>query len=402
MKIGIDVAEVSRLRSAVEKNPAFLERVFTPSEILYFSKSGIKWDSLAGNYAVKEAYSKYVGTGIGEIAFKDIELCHNEKGAPYLLIKNEKSSASVSITHTKDFAIAIVCGGEKRARKHSEYIKDLLPKRDDDANKSQCGRVFILAGSKGMIGAATFSAMGALRSGAGLVTVGTADTEQSVLATKLTEAMTVGFVSVSGQVGIFDKYKIKEMAEKSDAFVIGPGMGRRAETQKLILWLIENVSAPMIIDADGLNALSLNIDILKSRKAITILTPHEGEMAKLLGISSEKVKNNREKIAKEFAQRNNVVLLLKGKDTVVTDGNEIFINPTGNSGMATGGSGDVLSGVLGSLVAQGMNGYEAGVLGAYIHGLAGDIGTADKGKMGLIASDIAENLPYAIKELSGE
>ncbi len=402
MKIGIDVAEVSRLRSAVEKNPAFLERIFTTSEILYFSKSGIKWDSLAGNYAVKEAYSKYVGTGIGEIAFKDIELLHDEKGAPYLRVKNEKSSVSVSITHTKDFAIAIVCGGEKRARKHNDYIKGLLPKRNDDANKSQCGRVFILAGSKGMIGAATLSAMGALRSGTGLVTVGTADTEQSVLATKLTEAMTVGFVSVSGQVGLLDKEKIKEMAEKSDAFVIGPGMGRNEETQKLILWLIENVSAPMIIDADGLNALSLNIDILKSRKDITILTPHEGEMAKLLGISSEKVKNNREEIAKEFAQRNNVVLLLKGKDTIVTDGNEIFINPTGNSGMATGGSGDVLSGVLGSLVAQGMNGYEAGVLGAYIHGLAGDIGTADKGKMGLIASDIAENLPYAIKELSGE
>ncbi len=402
MKIGIDVAEVSRLRSAVEKNPAFLERIFTPDEILYFSKSGIKWDSLAGNYAVKEAYSKYVGTGIGEISFKDIELFHDEKGTPYLCIRGKKSTASVSITHTKDFAIAIVCGEGKSIKVHSEYIKGLLPKRDDYANKSQCGRVFILAGSKGMIGAATLSAMGALRSGAGLVTVGTADAEQSVLATKLTEAMTIGFVSVSGQVGLSDKEKIREMAEKSDAFVIGPGMGRNVETQKLILWLIENVSVPMIIDADGLNALSLNIDILKSRKNITILTPHEGEMAKLLGVSSDEVRGNREKIAQEFARENNIVLLLKGKDTIVTDGKELFVNPTGNSGMATGGSGDVLSGVLGSLIAQGRDGYDAAVLGAYLHGLAGDIGTADKGEMGLIASDIAENLPYAIKELSGE
>ncbi|MBR2916055.1 MAG: NAD(P)H-hydrate dehydratase [Clostridia bacterium] len=402
MKIGIDVTEVLRIRKAVEKNSAFLERVFTDNEIAYFSKSGIKWDSVAGNYAVKEAYSKYIGTGIGEIAFKDIELFHDEKGEPYLVIKNEKSSVSVSITHTDNIAIAVVCGEDKKVRLHSDYIKSLLPKRTDDANKAQCGKVFILAGSKGMIGAAALSAKGALRCGAGLVTVGTADEERSVLASKLTEAMTVGFSSISGQLCLSDKEKIKEMADKSEVFVIGPGMGREEETQALILWLIENVSAPMVIDADGLNALSLNIDILKSRKTTTILTPHEGEMGKLLGIPSLDVKNNREEVAKKFAREHNAILVLKGKDTIVTDGEKIFVNPTGNSGMATGGSGDVLSGVLGSLLGQGMSGYDAGVLGVYIHGLAGDIGTLDKGKMGLIASDIAENLPYAIKELSGE
>ncbi len=402
MKIGIDITEVLRIQKAVEKNPAFLERIFTKNEISYFSKSTIKWDSVAGNYAVKEAYSKYIGTGIGEISFKDIELCHNQKGAPYLIVKGKKTDVSVSITHSKDTAIAVVCGKNLTDRIHSDYIKSLMPKREDDANKTQCGRIFILAGSKGMTGAAALSALGAMRCGAGLVTVGTADTEQPILANKLTEAMTVDFKSVCGEVSTLDKEKILERANSSDAFVIGPGLGRRKETQELILWLIENVNVPIIIDADGLNALSANIDILKSRKCATILTPHEGEMAKLTGKTSEYVKNNREKIVKDFTRKYKVVLVLKGKNTIVANEDKVFINSTGNSGMATGGSGDVLSGVLGSLVAQGMDAYEASVLGVYIHGLAGDIGALDKGKMGLIASDIVHNLPYAINELSGE
>lgn len=401
MKTGIDIIQISRIKKATENNPNFLTRIFTEREIEYFSAPKMKWEGVAGNFAVKEAFSKYLGTGIRETSFRSIELVHNELGAPMVFWNGDKIPVSVSISHSEDIAVAVVCGEEKEQAKHSDYIKSLLPKRPSDAHKGQCGRVFILAGSKGMTGAAALSAMGALRIGAGLVTVGTAESEREILAIKLTEAMTKGFAMSGGGVGIINKNEIKEIADNSDVFIIGPGMGRNPETAELINYLVENVKTPMVVDADGLNALSLNIDILKRRQGKTVITPHEGEMALLCKRSVEEIGANRQKIAEDFAEEYGTVVVLKGKNTVVAM-NETFINPTGNAGMATGGSGDVLSGVIGGLIAQGLNPYEGAVLGAYLHGLAGDIAKRDKGEMGLIASDITENLPYAVKELSGE
>ncbi len=400
MKIGIDVTQLSRIKKAAE-NEGFMQRIFTEQEISYFSKGKIKWESVAGNFAVKEAFSKYLGTGIDGISFKDIELFHNEQGMPYICFKGERADVSVSISHSEDTVVAVVCGEDKESYPHSSYIKSLVPKRKEDAHKGDCGRVFILAGSKGMTGAAALSAMGALRIGAGLVTVGTADCEQSVLAIKLNEAMTKGFASKNGALDITDREEIKEMAEKADAFVIGPGMGRSKETADLIRWLVKNVKTPTVIDADGLNALSKNIDILKRRQGQTVLTPHEGEMALLCNKMPQEIRQNRKAMAEAFSKEYGVTLVLKGKDTIVS-GEETFINPTGNCGMATGGSGDVLSGVIGGLIAQGLSPYNAAVLGVYVHGRAGDVAAADKGKMGLIAGDIAENIPYAVKEISGE
>lgn len=400
MKIGIDVTQLSRIKKAAE-NENFMERIFTEQEISYFSKGKIKWESVAGNFAAKEAFSKYLGTGIDGISFKDIELFHNEKGMPYICFKGERAKVTVSISHSEDTAVAVVCGEDDESYPHSGYIKSLIPKRKEDAHKGDCGRVFILAGSKGMTGAAALSAMGALRIGSGLVTVGTADCEQSVLAIKLNEAMTKGFASKNGALDIADREEIKELAEKADAFVIGPGMGRNKETTDIIRWLVKNVKTPMVIDADGLNALSKNIDILKRRQGQTVLTPHEGEMALLCNKTPEEIKADRKAVAEAFSKEYGVTLVLKGKDTIVS-GEETFINPTGNSGMATGGSGDVLSGIIGGLIAQGLSPYNAAVLGVYVHGRAGDIAATDKGKMGIIAGDIAENIPYAVKEISGE
>lgn len=402
MKIGIDIAEVSRIRLAIEKNSKFAERVFTENEINYIFQNTVKWESAAGFFAAKEAYSKLLGTGIGEISFKDIEVLHDEKGAPYLVVKGVKSTLNISISHSGDTAVAVVCGAKEKLCSHSEDIKKLLPERKDDAHKRQCGDVFILAGARGMTGAACLCAMGAMRSGAGLVTVGTADCERAIIACKLTEAMTIGYASVSGCVGLSDKEKIKERAERADVFVLGPGLGREYETRQLVLWLLENVNTKILLDADGLNAISSNIDILKGRKGETVLTPHEGEMALLCGKSSDEVRKSRKETAIQFAKENGVTVVLKGKNSIVTDGERLFVNPTGNCGMATGGSGDVLAGVIGSLVGQGLSLYDGAVLGTYIHGLAGDLSKEDKGELGLIASDIAENLPYAIKELSGE
>ncbi len=401
MKIGVDVTQVSRIRNAAEKNPEFFKRIFTDREIEYFSGNKIKWESVAGNFAVKEAFSKYLGTGIRNISFHSIELLHNELGAPSLYFENKKANVSVSISHSEDIVIAVVCGEKTPEFPCDEYIKALLPKRKMDAHKGECGKVFIIAGSKGMTGAAALSALGALRIGAGLVTVGTAESERGILAVKLTEAMTKGFPVSGGGIGISHKNEIREIADNSDAVVIGPGMGRDYQTAELIKYLVETVKTPMVIDADGLNAISGNIDILKRRQGQTVLTPHEGEMAFLCGKSVEAIKADRMKAAKDFSKEYGAVVVLKGKNTIVSE-NEAFVNPTGNAGMATGGSGDVLSGVIGGLVAQGLTPYNASVLGVYVHGFAGDIAKADKGEMGLIASDIAENLPYAVKELSGE
>lgn len=402
MKIGIDIAEVSRIRRAIEEKPEFAGRIYTENEQKYIFGKNIKWESAAGFFAVKEAFSKYMGTGIGKISFKDIEVSHNESGAPYLLIKGEKCEAEVSISHSGDMAVAVVCGDNKYSFSEDDEMKKLLPKRKCDAHKGQCGKVFILGGSVGMTGAVCLSATGALRSGAGLVTVGTVDSERGIVACKLTEAMTVGFVSDSGCIGFEEREKIREIAENSDVFVLGPGFGRTDETRNLILWLVQNVKTKIVLDADGLNAISANIDVLKGRKGEIVLTPHEGEMSLLCGKTLQEIKNDRENTAFDFAKRYGVTVVLKGRNTIITDGERVFVNPTGNAGMATGGSGDVLSGVIGSLMGQRMSAFDGAVLGAYIHGRAGDLAKKDKGEMGLIASDIAENLPYAIKELSGE
>ncbi len=401
MKIGIDVAQISRIKNAAEKNPEFFRRVFTDKEIEYFSVPKLRWESVAGNFAVKEAFSKYLGTGIRDISFKEIELVHDELGAPKIYFNGKKLDADVSISHSGDIAIAVVCGENKKIDKHSQYIKSLIPKRKSDAYKGECGRVFILAGSKGMTGAAALSALGALRIGAGLVTVGTAESEREILAVKLTEAMTRGFSMSGGGIGLLDKDEIRNIADNSDVFVVGPGMGRDYQTAELIKYLAENVKTPMVIDADGLNAIAGNIDILKRRQGQTVLTPHEGEMALLCGRSVEEIRANRREAAEKYSKEWGVVVVLKGKNTVISE-KEAFVNPTGNAGMATGGSGDVLSGVIGGLIAQGLTPYDGAVLGTYIHGLAGDIAKKEKGEMGLIASDIAENLPRAVLELLGE
>lgn len=400
MNIGIDIVSVSRIKNAVEKNSKFVKRVFTEKEEACIFQNKIRWDRAAGFFAAKEAFSKYLGSGIGKNAFKDIEVRHTESGEPKIFLRGKRTNARISISHTDEMAVAVVCGvGEMLI---DDKVAKLLPKRKSDAHKALCGRIFILAGSEGMTGAVCLCANGALKSGAGLVTVGTAKSERPIVACKLTEAMTVGFCEKDGGIGLCDIEKIKDIADRADVFVLGPGIGRGAETKELVLKLTESVKIKTVLDADGLNAVSENIDILNCKKAEMVLTPHEGEMALLCGKSSEFIKNNRETVALSFAKKYGIVLVLKGKNTIVTDGEKLFVNPTGNAGMATGGSGDVLSGIIGSFAGQGLSLYDASVLGVYVHGLAGDLAKKHKGEIGMTALDIAENLPYAIKILSGE
>jgi NAD(P)H-hydrate epimerase len=278
-------------------------------------------------------------------------------------------------------------------------FKGLLKRRPRDSYKGNFGHVFILAGSRGLTGAAALCSNAVLRSGAGLATLGIPVSLNSIMSRKLTEIMTLSLAETK-------KFSVSLKAEKAilrkvkdlDIVALGPGLSQHPETQKLINRLILQIDKPMVLDADALNAISKNVNVLKRIKSSYVVTPHPGEMSRLINKGIEYIKNHRLIVAKKFSHDYNAVVVLKGARTVVTEpGGKYYINTTGNPGMATAGSGDVLTGIIAGFLSQGLNIFDASVLGVYIHGLAGDLAAKDKGEIGLIAGDILENIPYAIK-----
>lgn len=398
IKTGVDAVEIQRF-AEMKNLDAFVKRVFTKEERAYFDRKKNSCESIAGHYAAKEAFSKYMGTGMRGFAWRDIEVTHDALGKPYLKFLGHRAAVDLSMTHSKTVAVAVVCGEENAmGAANADHIKEyraLLPKRHADMHKGDCGRVFVVAGSKGMTGAAALSAEAALRSGSGLVTAGTPESEQPILAVKLTEATTLPLTGADGLLAPGASVQIIKQMEHSDVCVLGPGLGKAPELWQTIAQLLKQ-GKPLLLDADGLNALAEHIEILKHVSAEVVLTPHPGEMARLCGLSVQEIQADREAVAAEFAKRWGVTLLLKGRETVIASPRgEVHRNPTGNHGMATGGMGDVLSGVIGSLLGQGLNGYHAAVLGAFLHGLAGDIAARELGAFGMIAGDVLRRLPRA-------
>jgi NAD(P)H-hydrate epimerase len=276
----------------------------------------------------------------------------------------------------------------------------LLPPRPADAQKGDAGRVFLLAGSSGMSGAAALCAMGALRAGAGLVTLGIPKSLHAPMVEKLTEAMfKVLPETKQGSLSLSGLPEIVTTIEKMDAVGIGPGLSREPQTVKLVHQLLPKFVKPLVLDADALNALAEDVDLLRKLPLPVILTPHPGEMGRLIRLSAEQVQQDRERIAVEFAKKYRVILVLKGHRTVVGsyDG-AVYVNETGNPGMASGGCGDVLAGVIAALLGQKVPVFEAAVLGVHLHGLAGDLAAAQRGQIGLLASDVADRIPEAIRQ----
>lgn len=409
--IGIDIIEISRFRD-MNNLEMFIRRVFTQNETDYFAarKNAAKnfYASIAGHFAAKEAFSKAVGTGVRGFSLADIEVWHDELGKPYIKFGGAKVNATVTISHSDTVAVAVVYIPDGIANtslpvyKGINEYRELIPKREADFNKGNCGKVFIAAGSIGMTGAACLSAVGALRTGSGLVTVGLPKSSQPIAAIKLTEAMTVPLAeNEDGTLSLSALGEIKSRVGKSDVCVFGPGLGKNADISKLIDSMLSG-SCDMVIDADGLNALADNMEILRRHanrnSCRAVITPHPGEMSRLCRESIEAIQSNRVSIAREFAKEFGVVVVLKGSNTVIAspDG-RTHVNESGNPGMATGGTGDVLSGVIGSLIGQGLEPFEASLLGVFIHGIAGDLAKRDKGEHGMTAGDVAENIPHAIK-----
>lgn len=269
-----------------------------------------------------------------------------------------------------------------------EMVKDRLQIRDKYAHKGDYGRVLIAAGSKGFTGAAFIAAEGAVRSGAGLVTLCCSEDIQPVLSSKLVEAMTISFS---------EKERLADAVYKCSAAAIGPGMGNNGETLEAVKYVLENAHCPVVIDADGINVLKEHLSLIKNRENKVVLTPHLGEMSRITGLSIDYIKQNRIEVSQQFAKEYGVVLILKGYNTVITDGNVTMINPTGSSSMASGGMGDCLTGIIASFIGQGYQPFEAAYLAAYIHGFAGD--KLSEKMFCVNATHVLESIPYVIKEL---
>ena len=273
-----------------------------------------------------------------------------------------------------------------------------LPSRAVDSHKGSYGRAVLIGGSVGMSGAVSLAGLGALRGGAGLVYLACPRSVWSAVAAIEPSYLTIPLPEdAHGRLAIPSIPGIMAACQNADAVAIGPGLGQSEELREVVAQIVRGVHVPCVVDADALNLLVDRLDILASAKSIRVLTPHPGEFARLSGLTIREVQSNRESLAVEFAQRHRVVLVLKGAGTVVTDGNRLFINRTGNPGMATGGTGDVLTGLVTALLAQGAAPFDAACLGCHLHGLAGDIAAEELSPPGLIASDLPKYLPLAWK-----
>ncbi len=285
-----------------------------------------------------------------------------------------------------------------------EDARAVLPARPTDAHKGHYGHLLVVAGSIGKTGAAVLACRGALRAGTGLVTCAAPASQQPIVACHLAEAMTEPLPETGAQtLSAKALDRLFELAARMDAVAVGPGVGLDAETQAAVRDLLRSLEQPVVVDADALTALVDHLGELREARGPRLLTPHPGEAARLLGRSIAEVQADRIESARRLAGETGAVVALKGAGTIVAGpGGEAAINPTGNPGMATGGSGDVLTGVAGGLLAQGVPPEAALRAAVYLHGLAGDLAAGQRGEVGLVAGDIAEALPAAIRRLRGE
>lgn len=272
-------------------------------------------------------------------------------------------------------------------------VLSILHDRDPYAHKGDFGKILLLCGSRGYTGAAALAAMGALRSGAGLVYLGVPESIYAIEAVKLTEPVVFPLPDEDGKLGLLAVNEIQELLPKMDAVLVGCGLGQSQGTFVVVKAVLEQANCPVVLDADGINVLREHKDILRGRQHPTILTPHDGEFTRFGGTIGE----NRMASAAYFARAWNAIVLLKGHRTCITDGHIHYENHTGNPGMAVGGSGDVLAGIIVSLLGQGLMPLEAAACGAWLHGAAGDLCAEEIGQYGMLPTDMLCALPRLLK-----
>lgn len=275
-----------------------------------------------------------------------------------------------------------------------------LPPRTPESHKGTFGRVLIIGGSRGMAGAAALAGKAALRSGAGLVRLAVAESCLDIVATFEPSYMTVALpADTEGRLAAEFQADLAGLLPWATAVAVGPGLGRSPQLDRLVIDLYRHAEQTVVVDADGLNALSDHRAALSDHAGPRILTPHPGEMARLVETSIQNVQADRQQCARELAHATGTVVVLKGHQTVIASAEQLAINPTGNPAMATGGSGDVLTGIAAAIAGQGLPVFDAARLAAYVHGLAGDLQAEQLGAVSLIASDLIDGLPAAFKTL---
>ena len=274
-----------------------------------------------------------------------------------------------------------------------QSVLSILPERDPFGHKGSFGKVLLLCGSRGFTGAAYLAAMGALRSGAGLVYLGVPESIYAIEAVKLNEPVVFPLPDVDGKLSAEAIPQILNRLPAMDAILIGCGLGISEGTLAVVKAVLENVACPVVLDADGINVLSGHMDILRGRQYPTILTPHDGEFRRVGG----SVGDDRMASAGAFASEFGCVLLLKGHRTCITDGQTGYVNGTGNPGMAVGGSGDVLAGILTGLLGQGIEPLKAAACAAWLHGAAGDLCASELGQYAMLPTDMLSALPRLLK-----
>ena len=281
---------------------------------------------------------------------------------------------------------------EIRKLQHSDVLK-LLPDRDPWAHKSNFGKTLLLCGSKGYTGAAYLAAMGALRAGAGLVFLGVPESIYAIEAVKLNEAIVFPLPDRNGKLEKEALSEILDRLPKVDAVLIGCGLGQSEDVAAVVKEVLIHAACPVVLDADGINVMVQHMNILRGRKYPTILTPHDGEFKRFAG----EVGANRMETAAKAALNHNCIMLLKGHESCITDGYSHYLNSTGNPGMAVGGSGDLLAGIIVGLLGQGIDPIEAAACAAFLHGAAGDLCAAEMGQYAMLPTDMLNMLPRLLK-----
>jgi hydroxyethylthiazole kinase-like uncharacterized protein yjeF len=397
MVVGVDVTVVDRIAAALRRHPRFAQRIYTDSEQRYAAAKPERW---ASRWAAKEAVKKLYGS-MGERipTYRNIEVVRRRGGAPQVHVRGEPTDIALSLTHDGGLAIAVAVnrvGGRRRALPDAPQGL-VLAARPDDANKGTFGRVVVVAGSKDFTGAPRLAAMGAARGGAGLVEVCVPESIHAIVAAGCLEVMPTPLPDAGTGVLHPDALPtIRERLKGAAALVIGPGLGRNPETVSALLELLVGLPCRAVVDADALNIVAASgFDWMRCEESI-VITPHPAEMARLAGTDTNAVQADRLAIAEGYAKRYRVVVVLKGAETVVAaSGEPTHIDRHHIVALATGGTGDVLAGLIGSLLAQGLSARSAAVAGVSIHAQAGLMVQARRGRAGALASDLLDTLPAA-------
>jgi hydroxyethylthiazole kinase-like uncharacterized protein yjeF len=422
--VGIDLVEIDRIKKAME-NPRFLCRVLGKTEYSQLEMRGFSAQSVAASFSAKEAFSKAIGTGLCGFALHEVELIRLPNGKPEIklsgnaleIARRKNLNFSVSVTHTKKYAAAVVIGEEAKninsfndepnTMKNSlikvtdlSDVKAMFKHRAADSNKGDYGRLLCVCGSEGMAGAAVMSAKAAIRCGCGIVDVALPKSIYPIVASQVIEPVfTLLDYQENGELSLVSKESLINAMNNATVCLLGCGLGKNKFLAELTFELTASSKIPLVIDADGINMIAENINVLKTAYAPVVLTPHPGEMARLLNTTVKDVQSNRMKYAKSFAEKYNVILVLKGSGTIIAqpDGTA-QVNLTGNPGMAKGGSGDVLAGMIASFIAQGIEPARAAAGAVYLHGAAGDRCAEEYSQCAMLPTDLINKLPELFLE----